>query len=190
MSKAKTDNSNFKAKIQLRKSFIPDKENINVLDCFHGEGKIWNSVKQKINKKINIVGIEKKYKKSSKKDFVLYGDCLKYLKNLDLSNYDIIDLDCYGSPTKYIGKLLKNKTLNSEAVIFYTNIYTMFGCQTKEVLESNNISMKMYHKCHDVFNKKRVVFFYNFLYNLGIKSVNEINIQNHKYYGMFKINPE
>lgn len=173
--------------MQLREAFLPDKEIINVLDCFHGEGKIWNTLKKK--RIINIIGVEKEYKKSGKKDFVLYGDCLKYLKNLNLFNYDIIDLDCYGSPSKYINKLLKNKTLNKDTVVFYTNIYSIFGGQTKEILESNNITLKMYNKCHEVFNKKRLEFFYNFLYNLGIKTIYEINIDNHKYYGMFKINP-
>ncbi len=190
MNRVKTDNSNFYAKTGLRISCLPKKEEIKIIDCFHGKGKIWDYIKSKKNIKLNLTGIEKEYKKSKKNEFILYGDALKYIKNLDFSNYDIIDLDCYGSPAKYIENLLKNKTIKRGQMVFYTNIYIMYGIQNREVLKSNGISLNMYHKCPSVFNKKRLELFYNFLYNMGIRKIKEININNHKFYGMFKINLE
>lgn len=189
MNNRKTDNTNFEYKVYLREVNLPKKKKIRVLDCFHGTGKIWNKIKNRHND-IIITGIEKQYKKSNNNEMVLYGDCIKYIKNMNLSDYDIIDLDCYGSPSKYIKELFLNKTIKKNTIIFYTNIYTIYGRQTIEVLKENNISNEMYKKCPSVFNKKRIDFYYKFLYNLNIKKIKEINIKNHKYYGMFKINPE
>lgn len=187
MNKVKTDNSFIEEKIYLRIKYLPNKEFLNILDCFHGKGIIWNNIKNITNQKINITGIEKKYNKSKNNDFVIYGDCLKYLKKMDLSCYDVIDLDCYGSPSKYLYACYKNKTLRKDVVIYYTNINSIYGYQTEIVLKSNKISKNMYNKCITIFNKKRLYFFYNFLYNLGIRKVMEIQ-KNHKFYGV--INPE
>ena len=52
MSKAKTDNSMFWDKVLLRLNHLPEKNNINVLDCFSGNGEIWDQIKKMTKKNI------------------------------------------------------------------------------------------------------------------------------------------
>ena len=59
MSKVLTDNSYFSDKVQLRIESLPDKKNINILECFSGDGKIWDSIKKGTDKKFTILKIEK-----------------------------------------------------------------------------------------------------------------------------------
>jgi len=87
----KTDNSYLNTKINLRMNHLPDKKSIKVLDCFAGRSRIWEKIKRKSFKNINVVGIDRISYGST-----LKGDNVKYLKGMDLDKYDIIDLDAYG----------------------------------------------------------------------------------------------
>lgn len=91
----KTDNSYIEEKIDLRISAISEKKSVTVLDCYAGTGKLWTLVKQRTGCNISVVGIEKE---NGKNKYALPGDNIKYLKNIDLSKFDIIDLDAYGIP--------------------------------------------------------------------------------------------
>lgn len=91
MSKAriniKTDNSFLREKVNLRLESLPDKSDVKVLECFAGDGKIWNQVKKRTGKKIDILKIEMK---KGKKGTYLQGDNMKYLGGLTLELFDIV----------------------------------------------------------------------------------------------------
>lgn len=161
---AGTDNSNFEKKVELRLSAISDipKNDISVLDCFAGYGMLWKEVKKRTKKNIHIVSIEKE---KGKNPTALCGDNLKFLPNLDLDKFDLIDLDAYGVPTSQI-LILKNKDWHGILVV--TAIESMMGQMPTKLVESVGIS-ELYKKNKALFSKYFVDFLDNFLYLCGVK---------------------
>ena len=105
MIKTNNDKKMIEAKIQLRLISLPNQPQINILDCFAGEGVLWNEVKKRTKKQLKILSIDKNdYKKIS-----LKGDNIKFLKSLDLTKYQIIDLDAWGCPANQLQVLYEKK---------------------------------------------------------------------------------
>lgn len=104
----KSDNSHQWRKTLVRLGAIRsiNKSKINVLDCYAGKGKTWDHVQKNTDAKINVVRIEKEQGKGR---FALRGECERYLKKIDLSIFDIVDLDAYGSPSKQLQILFDRK---------------------------------------------------------------------------------
>ncbi len=127
MNKVKTDNSNFTTKVLIRLNNIP-KKNVTVLDCYHEYGKIWNEIKRQFKHNIKIVSIDKKPESNA----VYKGDNIKYLKTIDLTKYDIIDLDAYGMPFFQLECIFKSNI--KKAIIFYTCIFTVYGGLQRKLL--------------------------------------------------------
>src|SRR3954465_4124097 len=92
-----TDNSYLEGKVQDRLASLQHitKDTVTVLEAFGGDGIIWSLVKERTDKKISVLRIDKK---QNKRGIYLKGDNLKFLKSIDISGFDIIDLDAYGSP--------------------------------------------------------------------------------------------
>ena len=104
----KNDNSHIwrKALVRLKAIEETGKDSIKVLDCFAGKGKTWDLVCKNTDKKIDIVRIEKEQGKGKA---ALRGECERYLKKIDLSEFDIVDLDAYGSPIDHLEILFERK---------------------------------------------------------------------------------
>jgi len=68
--------------VMLRLKYLPDKQEMSVLDCFAGKGVVWREVEKKTDKKINVVGIDKR--KIDK--IYLRGDNRKFLSSIDLDD--------------------------------------------------------------------------------------------------------
>jgi hypothetical protein len=88
----KATNNDFKyldLKIQLRLDAVKKFESVNILDCFAGDSVLWKKVYEKTNTKINRFKIDadKRYNV----DFI--GNSLTYIKNNNIDNFNIIDLD-------------------------------------------------------------------------------------------------
>jgi mRNA-degrading endonuclease HigB of HigAB toxin-antitoxin module len=179
MNNQKTNNSYLKKKIVLRLLNLPDKNEIKVLDCFAGNGIIWHNIKLNINKKIIRHAIDEKEYES----FAMIGDNLKILAALDLSIYDVIDLDAYGVPCEQI-EIVMNKA-RPGAIIFYTFIQSFNGALPNKLFERIGITESMYSKCRAIFNKGGNKYFLNFLACNNIKTVVYFN-HGRKFYGMFK----
>ena len=168
----KTDNSFLQDKVMLRYNNLPDKEVIHVLDCFAGKNLIWDRIKQMTNKKIEVLPIDKKGKKNLK------GENMKFLKSLNLKNYEVIDLDSYGIPFKQLEYIL-NKGYKGH--IFITFIQSMFGGLPNKLLEYNNISPNLYKKIKTIFFKQGFKKFKNYLAKKEIKKIKYKCFKN-KYY--------
>jgi len=165
MSSLKTDNSFLKHKIKLRYDFLPDKKNINVLDCFHGSGKIWNAVKILSDKNINIVSLDVLKNSNS----TIKCDNLKILKShIDLNQFDIIDLDTYGIPFKQLEVLFDRKYTG---IIFVTFIQTMYGMLPINFLKKIGISKSMLKKCPSLFCKNSLEKMCLYLCSYNIKYI-------------------
>lgn len=93
MARIKTNNSYLADKARLRLNNLPDDP--SVLDCYGGAGLVWEAVKRMYGKPIKYLSIDKI---DYGIGFYLPGDNMKYLGSMDLSPYNIIDLDAYGCP--------------------------------------------------------------------------------------------
>ncbi len=138
MSKDQTDNSNFRAKVHLRQSFLPKLNQIKVLDAFSGNGAIWKKLKQD-NPKINIEVLRIDNQKG-KSGTYLKGDNLKFIKNMNLKEYDIIDLDAYGIPYKQLDLIFKMKYCG---LLFVTFINKSVGNLPKKFMRELGYSNRM-----------------------------------------------
>lgn len=186
MSSPKTNNSYLKEKIILRLLNLPEKENIKVLDCYHGNGEIWRNIKNISDKNIEIDGIDLKEYSDS---FSLIGENTKILKSIDINKYDVIDLDAYGVPDLQI-EIIKQKA-KKEIIVFYTFINSVMGRLPFNLLKKIGFSENMLKKASMIFSRHQHNKFLFFLSCLNIKGiVNWIEFNNKKYYGVFKINPE
>ena len=110
---------------------------------------LWSEVKKRTDKNIKIISIDqKRYKKVN-----LQGDNLKFLKGFDLSKYDIIDLDSYGSPSNQLDILHEKKY---KGIVHCTFIQTMSGRVNRNILNACGYSDKMINKCWTLFNRNGI----------------------------------
>lgn len=173
------NNSHLTEKISLRLKYLPSQDNIKVLDCFNGDGIIWNKIKNKVKKNIEITPIEIKQKKG----IYLKGDNIKYLMSLDLNKFDIIDLDAYGIPFAQLEIIFNKKFKNK--IIYFTFIQSVMGKLPNKLLIKLNYSKEMIIKCPTIFNKNGFEKICNYIALNQIKNISYININN-KYYCCIK----
>lgn len=180
MSKVLTNNSYLDDKIKLRLENLPDKNSINVLDCYRGSSEIWGRIKKLTKKQINVVGIDKE----NYSGLYLKGDNLKFLKTLDLNSFDIIDLDSYGIPYKQLELIFKKKY---KGYVFVTFIQSQFGRLNNKLLFRLGYTQNMVNKIPTLFSKNGYEKFKSYLKICGICRIKSLNYNN-KHYLFFKIN--
>jgi hypothetical protein len=161
------------------------KDGSKILDCYHGNGVIWDKIKAK--KQIEVIGIEKERGKGS---IALYGECEKVIPRLNLSEYDIIDCDAWGIPYKSINAIFKNKTLKQGTVIFYTFIQASLGRAPDEMFGHTGIKKSMIQKCPTLFMGIAFDSFKEFLRRNGMSCIYDsyyMDGTSRKHYGYFVI---
>jgi hypothetical protein len=101
---ATTDNSATDEKVGLRVEWLVSygRETVRVLDCFGGEGVVWAAVSEACpDVRILRTGIER-VKGKGDPNRTLYGDNLQWLPQIDLNEFDVVDLDAYGWPCRQV----------------------------------------------------------------------------------------
>ena len=114
------DNSNSNAKIALRKHFLGKIENPAILECFGGENRtLYNACYKKLKTtSLDIKNV----------DDTLTIDNKKFIASVDISKFNFIDLDAYGSPYELLLNILKKKQHDPEfAVILTDGLYRNLG---------------------------------------------------------------
>lgn len=165
MRNKKTDNSCLSEKLKIRQDVIDatGQDRVRVLDCYAGKGIIWNLLKNKNqDKEISVLSIEKE---KGKNPNALCGDNLKILPSLDLSKFDVIDIDAYGLPFEQT-KLILESPFRGWIVI--TFIQSQYGRLNKKMVESVGLSWSNYNKCSTLFKPFALPFFFDFLSKKGI----------------------
>lgn len=120
MSMPQKDNSASASKRALRDDAVREvcgNTPPRVLDAFAGYGLMWRDVRT-----AKYLGFEKDKKKRT--PGVMNVDNLKMLASLDLSEFDVIDLDSYGVPEKQLAAIFDNGTYRIGSAIVYTFIET------------------------------------------------------------------
>lgn len=161
-------------KINLRIESIGHLKEVTVLELFGGEGVLWGEVKKRTGKKIEILSIDKnKYNRLQ-----LQGDNIKFIDSLDLSIFNVIDIDAWGSPYKQLDMIL-NRRYNG--IVHCTFIQTMMGSLSKDMLISLGYTKEMINKIPSIFNKNGIDKFTQYLANKGIKEINIISKDRKNY---------
>lgn len=165
LKQKQTDNSFLGDKIALRLKNIPEKSILRVLDAFSGFGTIWKNVQKRYPGKIIITSIDKQQKNDS---FVLLGDNIKYLESLNLSCFDVIDLDAYSVPCEQLKILFRKKY---HGVVFITFIQVVMGALPHEFLFDLGYSKKMIEKCPTLFFNNGLQKIMDFLSINGVTKI-------------------
>lgn len=174
-----TDNSYIEEKVMLRLNSLDelgDKKEINILECFGGDGVIWGEVKKRDLRKINVLRIDVK---PDKNGLYLHGNNLKFLASMDLSGFDIIDLDAYGSPFPQLQMIFKKAY---RGLIHCTFIQTGMGMINHDLLESVGYTKAMVRKCPTLFTRNGFDIVCEYLYLKGIRTIQTINIERKSYF--------
>lgn len=177
----KTDNSFLELKIKLRIDNLPAKQKINILDVYHGQGIIWSKIINQNSKHIAILGMDQKTYNGI---IQLRGDNVKFLKKMDLSVYDIIDLDAYGIPFKQLETIFQNRSLQKGTIFFITFIQKYHGAVQYKLLNYYGYTKKMIEKIPTLFYKNGFDKFKHYLAFKGIRHIKYYEVDN-KYYATF-----
>lgn len=161
-----TNNSHLADKVALRAGHLPDVPIVRVLDCFGGEGKVWAAVKRLTGRRIVTLPIEIKDYEAS--EFHLPGDNRAYLSSLDLSKFNVIDLDAYGVPFEQLEMVFNG---NYRGVVFVTFIQSIMGRLPNSLLTSVGFTDEMIKKCPTLFGKSGFKYFLEYLGLRGVKRI-------------------
>lgn len=111
-------------KAALRATVLPDRP-VRVLDCYHGDGDIWDAVARVHPHAVEVVGIEIDRKRA--KPGVLTGDNRRVLASMNLSRFDMIDLDAWGTPWEQLRQVSRSNFQGTVAVTWILTI-ALAGC--------------------------------------------------------------
>jgi len=138
---------------------------LRILDAYAGKGTIW----KKIGEERKIEWYTPIEKERGKNPMAICGDNEKIIPKLDLSAYNIIDLDAYGMPINLLLEVLKNETLQKGTVIFVTCIGYARGTLPHEGARFINATPEMFAKCKLLFHKKTREMLEGLLSEYGVK---------------------
>ncbi len=126
----KTDNTNIESKVELRRRAVKGLEEVKVLDLFAGNNVLWSDIKTD-----RYFGVEREKGKGRN----LNADNLKVIPSLDLSQFNVIDLDSYGIPYQQVKALYRNPTLRKGTRIIYTCIGNAMSTMCTECVKDFNL---------------------------------------------------
>jgi hypothetical protein len=178
--KRKIDNSFLSQKISLRVDALPKKRKIKVLDCYSGQGTLYEQVKKMTAKDIEVVSIDKK--PNNHIDFV--GNNIKYLKSLDLSIFDIIDLDAYGVPFKQLEIIFDRQYFG---IVIVTFIQSILRSLPKDMLILIGYTEEMIRKCPVIMSKNGMRKMSGYLALKGVNTIYGYFMPNCKNYFYFDL---
>lgn len=180
MSKQQINNTFFMDKVLLRFNNLPEKKVIKVLDCFGGEGKVWEKVRLMSKSKIQILPIDKNVYEGK---IYLKGENVKYLKILDFEKYDVIDLDAYGMPYKQLEIIFARleKIKKKETTIFVTFIQVNVGALQNGFLLELGYTKNMIKKCKILLSQNGFEKFKNYLAKKGVKRIKHRSLHRKHY---------
>lgn len=179
MSNRQTDNSYLWDKVMLRAAHLPAGD-LRVLDAFHGSGRIWRKISQLTGRDIDVIGIDKKRKTGS---FCLIGDNRKFMREMNLNQFNVIDLDAYGIPIPQLDMLFERQWAGT---CFVTFIQSMQGGLTAKLLTDLGCTRKMIRTCPSLLMRHGFEKFKAWLYIKGVREI-AYRSRDRKHYVTFRI---
>ena len=160
----KTDNSFERDKIDLRIKHLPSGE-VRVLDCYTGYGLIWKGVKHLTGRDIKTLPIDTR---DDDIGFHLHGNNQDFLATLDLSRFNVIDLDAYGVPYIQLKTLFERRYTG---IVFVTFIQSLYGGLPYGLLTDIGFTEKMIKKSPSLFFKRGWEYFRQWLALNGVENI-------------------
>lgn len=155
----------FDYKVTLRIQSIEHLVFARVLECFAGEGKLWDAVEQKSGKKIYRFKIDANFYPG----IDIIGDSEKVLKRISLKRFNVIDLDAWGSPVKHLDILFKKQFKGIVHCTYCTPcLFTPVDVLAETFYEMDK---KIFRKAPALFAKRTEQQFEKYLITNGIKEV-------------------
>lgn len=173
----KTDNSFTADKVALRANMLPAKEHVRVLDAFGGRGIIWAAVKKKTGANIERTAIDARVDID---DFHLHGDNRKVMAGMDLSCFDVIDLDDYGVPADQIDEVIKS---DFRGVVFVTMIQTMHGQMPTRICDEIGLPDRINRDAPSLVVRRGWEYFEAWLALKGVKKIRLRQKGRKRYFG-------
>jgi len=171
MAQTKVNNSFLKDKIALRMNHLPAGD-LRVLDCFSGSGLIWQAIiKACPERSIKVLPIDERDYDGA---FRLPGDNRRYLQELDLSRFNVIDLDAYGVPVDQVNTVIDR---GFAGVVFVTFIQSLYGIMPYNVFTPIGFSETQVKKCPTLFSERGWQYFREYLAARGVTRIT------HRSYG-------
>lgn len=172
-----TENSHLRTKVRLRLELIEQlgRKNLYVLDAYAGQGLVWKEIqRQRPDLTITTVGIEKrKYVNPN----VIMGDNRKAMKGMDLSVFDLIDLDAFGCPWEQLAIAAERAP---QVPVVLTHISVTLGPVPKGLLKAAGLPAQWYESMavpQVLFGRMRWHWWDVYCSNLGYKhSVSELHL--------------
>lgn len=112
----KTDNAPITAKQQIRLSILDKINNPRVCEVFCGAGEMYRSVWHEAE---DYMGIDKR--KFFDERVTICGDAEKAIRTINLNDYNIFDIDAYGSPYNILSYIVQNRTEKGELAFVLTD---------------------------------------------------------------------
>ena len=156
-----TDNAKLSEKVYLRKAATNHLKNLKVLDLFAGENVLWSYFQCS-----RYYGVEQQKGKGKN----LYADNRKVIPTIDLSGFNVIDIDSYGIPFEQVEQIFRNDTLKKGTVIVYTCIGNSISSIGNAAIRHFGIE-EMYKEAPTLFNGYGREYFHAMLYENGIRTI-------------------
>lgn len=138
------DNSMLSAKVQLRKRNLP--KGAMVCDLFCGSGKIYDRVyKGKVD---GYIGVD--HEKVHSPELCRLGDNVVFVQKTDLSQFNVFDLDDYGTPWKLMYLICRDKPVGGMTMFVTDGLVCrqkMTGIVSKFVSATEHIPVGMNIPC-------------------------------------------
>lgn len=160
-----TNNSYLADKVALRAGHLPGADPIRVLDCFAGDEKIWKAVKKITGRRILTLPVD--IKQYAENAFYLPGDNLVYLKSLDLSRFDAIDLDAYRVPYDQLEIVFQSQF---NGMLYVTFIQSVFGGLPHGLLCAIGFTVEQLKTIPTMFGRSGWFYFKQYLAARGVAS--------------------
>jgi hypothetical protein len=98
----------------------------------------------------------------------LHGNNLEYLETIDISRYNVIDLDAYGVPFEQIECLVRRKY---RGLVFVTMIQTLMGGMPHGMLQKIGFTKAQVEKAPTLFARRGWQYFLEFLATCGVQKI-------------------
>jgi hypothetical protein len=176
MNKRPTD-AHLAEKILIREANLPAGDRVTVL-ALDSSGRAWLEIAARHKeRKIRVVPLGAA---DSNRGITLKGDELRYLAGMDVNRFDAIDFDWPGVPFEPLQHLL-GLTLKKRVEIFCTVAFGPFGGIPAGLLAEVGYTKKMVEKCPELFRKKGLPVFLEWLAIRGVDRVDLVSLKNGRW---------
>ena len=152
---AHQDSSLVNKKADLRKELMGQFDNPKVLDCFCGNGEMWDKGWGKTS---NYVGLDIREYKDERSTIVTKNE--PWVKANDISSFDIFDLDAYGTPFPLLLEISKRPLRKGKIGLVLTDGSGRNACSSTMNLELlKNMGLRPHLRTQAQYKYREQFFF-------------------------------